>query len=62
MTREERVIAELVEVVEAAIKDGDWVVDGACDPSLTLDRANSLLCERGYSRDGITGETFVEAL
>ena len=30
-------IRELVEIAEAAIKAGDWRVDGCCDPTLTLD-------------------------
>lgn len=26
-----------VEVMEAAIKSGDWVVDGACDPTMLIE-------------------------
>ena len=29
-------LEELLEVVNAAIKSGDWKVDGACDPDLAI--------------------------
>lgn len=38
-------ITELVEVIEAAITSGDWKVDGACDPSLALQRAKRVIGE-----------------
>ena len=36
-------LENLIEVVEAAIKAGDWKVDGACDPTMALIRAKRAL-------------------
>lgn len=41
------VAEDLLESVNAAIKAGDWKVDGACDPELTIRRALKAL-----GRDG----------
>ena len=44
--REEKLrdcIESLVEAITAAIKAGDWKVDGACDPDMALKRAMYLL-------------------
>lgn len=32
----EQCLLDLLNVVNAAIKAGDWVIDGACDPSATI--------------------------
>ena len=42
MTKDE-VLAEALECMEAAIKSGDWKVDGACDPTMTIERMRSVL-------------------
>ena len=49
------IIRRLVEVIEAAIRAGDWEVDGACDPDSILGDAEGALRAAGYSRGGITG-------
>ena len=56
---EEKIILGLVEVIEAAIKSGDWKVDGACDPDMILDMAEDYLRDMGWTRDGITGECWI---
>ena len=42
MTKDE-VLAEALECMEAAIKSGDWKVDGACDPTMTIQRIKQTL-------------------
>jgi hypothetical protein len=42
MTKDE-VLAEALECMEAAIKSGDWKVDGACDPTMTIERIKHAL-------------------
>ena len=42
MTKDE-VLAEALECMEAAIKSGDWKVDGACDPTMTIERMKHAL-------------------
>lgn len=37
------IIEELVDSIEQAIKSGDWVVDGACDPTAVLVRAKKAI-------------------
>jgi len=59
--KEDRIIIDLVEIIEAAIRSGDWKVDGACDPDLVLSVAEDHLREHGYTRDGITGEYWIES-
>lgn len=52
MTRVEH-IANLVNVMKAAIKAGDWKVDGACDPGMCLRIAEARLEQEGWSdKDG----------
>jgi len=38
-----KLLRELSEVCRAAIKAGDWKVDGACDPDSLLSRADAAL-------------------
>ena len=52
------IIKGLVEVIEQAIRSGDWKVDGACDPDFILEEARDTLRGAGYVTDGITGETW----
>jgi len=52
-------LKELVESVEHAIRTGDWDVDGRNDPEMVLSRAESILKDCGYRRDGLTGEEFI---
>ena len=48
---EQYIIVELLEVMESAIASKDWKVDGACDPSAAMDRAEILLTRAGWTRD-----------
>lgn len=36
-------LSDLVEIVEQAIQSGDWIVDGCCDPDITLSKAKYIL-------------------
>ncbi len=36
-------LADLLEVVQAAIRAGDWKVDGACEPSAAIAKAERAL-------------------
>lgn len=36
-------VRELLGVIEQAIRSGDWMVDGACDPDADIERAKALL-------------------
>jgi hypothetical protein len=54
------IIIDLVCVIEAAIRAGDWKVDGACDPDSCINLAEEVLREEGYVRDGITGQEFIK--
>ena len=38
-------LKDLLEIVEFAIKIGDWKVDGACDPDISINRAKKALQE-----------------
>ena len=51
-------LRELVEGVNQAIENGDWKVDGRCDPDMVLTRAESILLKCGYRKDGLTGTEF----
>ena len=53
-------IKELIEIMETAINSGDWRVDGACDPEMAMRRAQQLLRDSGYERDGLTGEEWIK--
>jgi hypothetical protein len=39
----EHALKDLADIALVAIKDGDWVVDGACDPDSALCRAYDLV-------------------
>lgn len=54
-----QMISQLVELMEAAIRSGDWKVDGACDPDMLLSEAEDMLRDAGYTRDGLTGENWI---
>lgn len=58
-TQETELIKALLECVEQAIRTGDWNVDGRNDPDMILERAEGILIEAGYRRDGWTGEEFI---
>lgn len=36
-------LADMVQVVENAIANGDWKIDGRCDPDMALYRATKIL-------------------
>ena len=38
-------LKDLLDAVEAAIKAGDWKVDGVCDPDLAIRRAKQALAQ-----------------
>lgn len=42
MTKDE-ILLEALECMEVAIKAGDWKVDGACDPTVTIERIKQTL-------------------
>jgi hypothetical protein len=44
-------IARLLEVTEAAIRLGDWKVDGACDPYAAIEYAKHVLVSGGYAQN-----------
>ena len=43
-------LTDLLDGVESAIKAGDWKVDGACDPEMSINRAKAAIAKA-------TGET-----
>ena len=43
------IIHNLLKVMEAAIENGDWKVDGRCDPEVEMIRAKKFLEARGVS-------------
>ena len=45
-----QVIQDLIEAMEAAIKAGDWKVDGACDPDSAIQRARETLAQPEQER------------
>lgn len=49
----------MLETVEQAIRNGDWIVDGRCDPDAVIARAESILLRNGYRRDSLAGEEFI---
>ena len=52
-------LAELLTVVQAAIRSGDWKVDGACDPDIAIYMAEQELERAGYRLDSIIGEEWI---
>jgi hypothetical protein len=42
LTNDEKLMDAAFEIMQAAIKSGDWKVDGACDPDMVL----QALCAR----------------
>lgn len=38
-------LADLLDGVESAIKSGDWKVDGACDPEMSINRAKAAIAK-----------------
>lgn len=54
------IIKNLVLTMEAAIRSGDWKVDGACDPDGLIREAEDYLSRFGYRRDGLTGTEFIK--
>ena len=48
-------VRDLLEIMQAAIAAGDWKVDGACDPDMAIERAETFMRDKGYRLDGITG-------
>lgn len=49
------VLRDLSEVCRAAIKAGDWKVDGACDPDSDLEYARHTLRRNGWRPNSIDG-------
>ena len=46
MTEADYIILELLQIIKYAIKDGDWKVDGSCDPDLLINRAENYLKDK----------------
>lgn len=49
------IILNLLDVIETAIKSGDWVVDGANDPDIVINQTHRYLRSRGYVQNSIDG-------
>ena len=56
----ESALAELLEIVCAAIEIGDWTVDGRCDPDTVLHQAAQVLRNSGWTHNSIDGSWFKE--
>ena len=50
------IIAHLVDVMRAAIKSKDWIVDGACDPDFALSIAEAKLEQEGWHQNSVSDE------
>lgn len=48
-------IANLLEIMQEAIKSGDWKVDGACDPDWAMLQAEYVLRSSGWTKNSIDG-------
>ena len=59
MTDLRKAAEDLLEVVEAAIKAGDWKVDGACDLDLAIVRIRQALAQPEWV--GLTDEELLTA-
>ena len=53
--RSDEIIADLLECMKAAIKSGDWKVDGACDPDSSIQFAELHLERSGWRQNSIDG-------
>ena len=53
------IIRSLLETMQAAIAAGDWRVDGACDPDMAIERAETFMRDHGYRLDGLTGAEWI---
>lgn len=51
----EAALAELLEIVCAAIEIGDWTVDGRCDPDVAVHRAEQVLRDSGWTKNNTDG-------
>lgn len=47
--KERQLIYDLLSVMCSAINDGDWKVDGACDPDAVIHRAAIALINEGMT-------------
>jgi len=56
----DEIIVALLECIYQAIDSGDWKVDGACDPDSEISRAEYFLRKSGWTKDGITGTTWIK--
>jgi hypothetical protein len=54
------VIKDLIECMESAIKAGDWKVDGACDPSLAIERGRQAIAEMEQKKLAELEEVMIE--
>ena len=55
MSSPDAIIAELCNVVNAAIAAGDWKLDGACDPDAAMYAAEHFLQCTGWERNSVDG-------
>jgi hypothetical protein len=60
LTREEA--QQVLECMETAIKAGDWVVDGACDPDFILYMLRARLAQPERKWHGLTDEEISELI
>jgi len=53
---DKELLQEALELMEAAIKAGDWKVDGACDPDMLFNSIRSRLAQPKKEWVGLTDE------
>lgn len=46
-------LARMLETAEAAIRSGDWKVDGACDPDSDIEYAKHVLRANGWRQNSV---------
>lgn len=39
------IIKDLIDCMENAIKSGDWKVDGACDPTIAIEKGRKIIAQ-----------------
>jgi hypothetical protein len=57
---DKEVMQMALDIMESAIKAGDWVVDGACDPDFVLNALRAALAQPKREWQGLTDEEQVE--
>ena len=55
---DKEVMQMALDIMVSAIKAGDWVVDGACDPDLVLNALRAALAQHKREWQGLTDEEY----